>query len=452
MDRRTFIQLLGAAAVQQWQPKIATPIPPASVSSHPIGRFFCIDMAGTRVHPELARQLAIIQPGGFSIFGGNSKAAPRVVARFIADLRLAHTQNNPAPLLVMVDQESSKVARLRFRLTEPPNFTSLGRELQRLLTITDPKIFPTTRAALQTMLEDQLAQVRKQPALQAFAEKVQTWGQTVGQEMADLGIDALYAPVLDRSGSALLEQRAISPHPVVVTLVAQWYLQGLQKSGMKAIAKHAPGLGGAPAGIADPHLTQLLVQVNDVELFPFWALHQARLLAGLMVTHVTPSSIVLSEIAAADAQAVLQAQRPASISAPFIDLLRRYLQFDLPLLTDGLGMQGLQTFVGGDTAKGILLALLAGLDLAVTDPPTLDWVQLAAFQACATALPNLVVPNRPATQPPDTADREALFQLILNTPKISDLATLLNAGQRAMLANQLAAARIRSNSLVRATA
>jgi beta-N-acetylhexosaminidase len=98
------------------------------------------------------------------------------------------------------------------------------------------------------------------PALSTFADlppdirarRSEEFGCTHGQELAELGVNHDFAPVLDLRPDAgrnrfdfntLIGQRAISGDPAAVTDVALAYVRGLEAFGVGATVKHFPGLG-----------------------------------------------------------------------------------------------------------------------------------------------------------------------------------------------------------------
>ncbi|HBY28149.1 MAG TPA: beta-hexosaminidase, partial [Bradyrhizobium sp.] len=98
------------------------------------------------------------------------------------------------------------------------------------------------------------------PALASLAElapderkaKAEEFGRIHGRELASLGINLNFAPVLDLRPEAkrnqldfntLTNQRAISDDPAKVSAVAGAYIHGLESAGVSATVKHFPGLG-----------------------------------------------------------------------------------------------------------------------------------------------------------------------------------------------------------------
>lgn len=226
------------------------------------------------------------------------------------------------PLIVATDQEGGRVARLSPPLAAPPSLAALAG------------LAPEAR----------VAQARRQ-------------GETAGADLARIGVNLDFAPVVDlqglSAGSTLdfgshVEQRAISSDPAVVSEIAIAFAEGLEARGVEATFKHFPGLGRVDT---DTHLFQASLDADEGELARAdWAPFRAglsRTSAALMVAHVS--------LRARDAD------RPASQSRAVIDgLLRREWGFDGLIVTDDLAMGAVYRH---DICDGVADSLNAGADL-----------------------------------------------------------------------------------------
>src|SRR5262249_12930128 len=98
------------------------------------------------------------------------------------------------------------------------------------------------------------------PALSTLADlppdlrqrKAAAFGRFHGRELAELGVNLNFAPVLDLKPAAghnlfdrntLIGQRAIADDPAIVSEIARAYVHGLESVGVGATLKHFPGLG-----------------------------------------------------------------------------------------------------------------------------------------------------------------------------------------------------------------
>ncbi len=413
LSRRQFIKLAGAASLGIPLSKVAPfTMQSAVTTAQRIGQLFAIDLYGPRVTEDMQAHLAHLKPGGFSLFNGNTQVPRAAVTQFVSDLKAEARLSSPYNLLLMVDQESSTVARLRDGYTLPPDFQKLGEELDLLLAI------HTEADATWSMAELEAEYVRLEPVLAAdaliqdLATSVVTWGATVGQELKDTGIHAIYGPVLDlQNGSKVLQGRAVSTNPITTTLITVWYAQGVRSTGMQCVTKHAPGLGGTVSNNPDPHIDGVTIELRDADLFPFKIHHRLGLIDAIMVTHVAFYNQVT----------VASAYIPATVSYEALHLFRERVGYNGPLFTDGLGMAALLNFVDQSVPKACLLGLLAGMDMFLTDPNIVDRAHWQAFDVFAAAI-TPALDERPSLM-------QYSSQMLLSTTERQDLYDRLLASE-----------------------
>lgn len=176
-------------------------------------------------------------------------------------------------------------------------------------------------------------------------------GHAMGTELATVGIDLSYAPVLDVDSNPhnpIIGHRAFGADPDTVVRFALPFMQGLQDAGVIACGKHFPGHGDTAH---DSHLELPIVarsrqELERTELPPF----RAAIAAGirvLMSAHVLYTA--------------LDPDNPATLSRPILhDMLRLELRFDGVLISDDLEMRALRG--AGSIADCALRALQAGID------------------------------------------------------------------------------------------
>jgi beta-N-acetylhexosaminidase len=178
-----------------------------------------------------------------------------------------------------------------------------------------------------------------------------TWARTLAATMADAGCNLDFAPVIDLdvnpSGPAIgALGRAFSADPDIVVEMAEIEIDALHARGIRSAVKHFPGIGSATVntdfGVADVTRTW-----SATELEPYRRLNAAGKLDAVMVGHVVNGQ--------------LDAQHPASLSRPTLDLLRTDIGFAGPTVTDDLQAAAIAKRYGADEA--VLLALEAGNDL-----------------------------------------------------------------------------------------
>lgn len=188
---------------------------------------------------------------------------------------------------------------------------------------------------------------RGQPAdVQAFAREL-------GEELARLGVDADFAPVVDvDAGPArgVIGDRAFSGDPADVMRYGVAFSRGLAAGGVHPTAKHFPGHGRSPT---DSHRSRGRVEASleelaATDLLPF----AAQIDAGVplvMVGHV--------------AYDALDPDLPASLAEATYALLRD-MGFSGVAITDSTGMGAVHGT--WDFATSAVMAVRAGADAVLT--------------------------------------------------------------------------------------
>ncbi len=189
-----------------------------------------------------------------------------------------------------------------------------------------------------------------------LAERV---GRAIGLEARALGVNVVYAPVLDvatNPANAALGIRSFGDDPAAVARLGAAMIRGLQGAGVAAAPKHFPGLGDAGE---DTHHGIALIdatrdRLDSVELPPF----KAGIEAGarmVMSSHVAVPALTGS------------ASLPATLSrAVMTDVLRGELGFDGVSISDALDMRALAQ--GAAQAVDIIATVRAGIDLLLCAP------------------------------------------------------------------------------------
>jgi beta-N-acetylhexosaminidase len=268
---------------------------------------FCVGFAGTAPSPEV---LELVRRGvyGVVLFSRNVESAAQV-----AELTHALKRAAGRPLLVSVDQEGGRVARLRARhgFTELPPMRALG-----------------------------------DAGDEGLAREV---GALLGRELRAVGIDQDYAPVVDvdtNPANPVIGDRSPGRDPERVARIGAALARGLQSEGVAACAKHFPGHGDTSqdSHAELPRLPHGLERLRAVELRPFRTLARAGV-ASVMTAHVVFEA--------------LDPSRPATLSPSVMRLLREDCGFDGPALSDDLEMAAvaahfpLEVAVPGALAAGV---------------------------------------------------------------------------------------------------
>ncbi|MXZ13233.1 MAG: glycoside hydrolase family 3 protein [Candidatus Dadabacteria bacterium] len=177
------------------------------------------------------------------------------------------------------------------------------------------------------------------------------------QEMKYCGLNLAFAPVLDvntEPQNPIINVRAFSDDPAVVSKLGSAFAETLQKEGVLACAKHFPGHG---ATLEDSHarlpsVKRPLERLMETDLAPFREAIAERL-HSVMPAHV--------RFPALDPLGL-----PATLSEPILcGLLREKLGFNGLIVSDSFRMDAL----GGEEREeeNILAALGSGVDI-VLDP------------------------------------------------------------------------------------
>lgn len=247
--------------------------------------------------------------GGYILFARNLGTMAEVAAlnaELIADAP-AHL-----PLLVSVDQEGGRVARLKAPvLTLPP--------MRQLAALGDASLVRRAAAAL-------------------------------GRQLRALGFTMDFAPVLDvdtNPANPVIGDRAFGPDAASVIEYALAFSDGLLDAQVLSCGKHFPGHGDThlDSHLALPRLAHDRARLDEVELAPFRAA-KGRV-PSLMTAHVVFEA--------------LDATVPATLSTHVITgLLRGELGYDELIISDNLEMKAVADHY--ETGDAACRAIAAGCD------------------------------------------------------------------------------------------
>ncbi len=222
------------------------------------------------------------------------------------------------PLLIAVDQEGGRIARLKPAQGFPATLShrQLGEQADLHQTVEQSKELATT---LETM-----------------------------------GINLNLAPVVDLCSNpdnpviARLD-RCFSADPDQVTEQAEAYIAGHHQTGVLTCLKHFPGHGSSTA---DSHqgFTDITTTWSEDELLPYRELIKHGHVDAIMTAHVFNRR--------------LDDNDPATLSKPIVSgLLRGVLGYEGVVISDDLQMKAISDHYGQETA--IAKALNAGVDMLV---------------------------------------------------------------------------------------
>jgi len=264
---------------------------------------------GTELSDTLRKQM----DGGVAgfIFFGRNIESPAQVAKLVFELKTYAKR----PLIVAVDQEGGRVARLRMPpMTHLPPMRTLGKSAEPQL--------------------------------------LQQAGALVGFELSALGIDWNLAPVLDidtNPDNLAIGDRCFHGQAHWVAQLALAFARGLENQGVASCAKHFPGQGDAQQ---DSHffLPSILHDeafLRSREFIPFVAYAKAGF-AAVMPAHVR--------------YPVLDAAWPSSLSPTLLTkLLRQEMAFEGLIVADDMGMGAIVS--NWPMEKAAVQAIAAGSNL-----------------------------------------------------------------------------------------
>jgi beta-N-acetylhexosaminidase len=270
-------------------------------------RLLTVGFHGKALTPELERLLAR-GVGGVILFSRNV-GSPREVLELTRALKARAGR----PLVVSIDQEGGKVARLREGFTPLPPFRALGET-------GDPTL-------------------------------AREYGRAIGRELAAVGVDLDFAPVLDvdtNPENPVIGARSLGADPQLVAELGVAFAAGLVEAGVAACGKHFPGHGDTRTDSHRelPRLTHSLSRLEAVELVPFAAAAAARIPA-IMTAHVVFEA--------------LDAKLPATMSPAVLHaLLRERLGYDGVVFSDDLEMQAIADHFAIEDV--MIQGLAAGVD------------------------------------------------------------------------------------------
>ena len=202
-------------------------------------------------------------------------------------------------------------------------------------------------------------------------------GVITGREARAIGIQQVYAPVLDvnnNSDNPVINVRSFGEDPADVARFGSAFAQGIQSQRVLATAKHFPGHGDTAV---DSHRGLPIIDLprsrfDSLELLPFKKAIDDGV-ASVMIAHIALPQIdpevvkPLKEYKGGDAEAGAEivsqsATIPATLSAKVqTDILRKDLGFKGLVVSDAMSMSSLTLYFTQEEAG--VRAFLAGTDI-----------------------------------------------------------------------------------------
>ncbi len=270
-------------------------------------------------------------PAGYILFGRNCEN-PEQLRALTDDLRELHGRDR---LLISIDQEGGRVARLR-----PPHWAAYpsGEVFDRLYDVAPASAIEAARVGAKAM----------------------------ALELSAMGITVDYHPPLDvRQAGAhdVIGDRSLGSNPMQVAAIGRAILDGLAAGGVTGCIKHVPGHGRS---MVDTHKEMPTVHASAEELehdiAPFRSLNSA--LIGMTGHLKFP---------------VWDTEHPVTLSPTIIrDIIRGEIGFDGLLLTDDIDMEALTDTIPQRSAR----AHAAGCDIVLN-----CWAKVDDMAGICEALP-----------------------------------------------------------------
>lgn len=295
-------------------------------------------IAGEALSADERRFFGEAEPAGYILFRRNiaDKAQLRALTN---DLRALHGRDD---LLIMIDQEGGRVARM-----QPPVWPAFppGAVFDRLYDIAPSSAIAAARAN----------------------------GRAIAATLHEAGITVDALPLLDvrqDGASDIMGDRTLGGEPMRVAALGRATLEGLAEGGVAGIVKHMPGHGRA---LVDSHLELPVVTAEEAAL--------ATDLAPFRTLRHWPIGMTAHVIYTA-----WDAERPASLSRFVIEtIIRGRIGFDGLLMSDDLDMKALH----GSIPQLAADVVAAGCDLALN-----CWARIDDMVGIAEVLPEIAPESR----------------------------------------------------------
>ncbi len=309
-----------------------------------LGQRFLAGFHGHEASSEIRSLIRDFGIGHVILFARNVDS-PAQVARLCGELQeLNRRVDSDIPLLIAVDQEGGRVARLREPWTVWPPLRALGR-------IGDERL-------------------------------AQEMGAALAAELGACGIRWNMAPVVDvdtNPNNPIINDRSFGEVPEIVGRLGVALSRGLEAGGVASCAKHFPGHGDTDI---DSHLELPSVghsrsRLEDIELRPFRDMIEAGI-ASIMTAHVLVRE--------------WDDGFPATLSPVVIgELLRGQMGYRGVVVSDDLEMRAIAKH--WDVGEAAVKAASAGCDvLAVCATAEL---QVRALEALIHATESGALPKKP---------------------------------------------------------
>jgi beta-N-acetylhexosaminidase len=307
-----------------------------------LSQTFMFGWTGTSPSPQIMEWIRTRHIGGVKVFGWNTRNLESLAESIGAMQSASLAGPGKIPLLVATDQEGGMVRHVKDRTSDTPGNMAIGAA--------------------------------------GFPEDAYKTGYYIGRELALLGINMNFAPVVDLAtvrDSVLLGTRTFGEDPVQVGILGTAFMKGLLEAGIIGTAKHFPGHGGTSL---DSHGTLPRIDADEKLLW------ERELIPYRMLTRGGLPAIMSGHLAFPRTPA---GNEPASLAPWFLkDILRNRIGFQGMVITDDLRMYG-AFLTTGSLVLTARQALLAGNDMIlISSTPALNdelWINLLGLMKSDSA-------------------------------------------------------------------
>jgi beta-N-acetylhexosaminidase len=281
------------------------------------GQVMHIAIPGTELNDQNRKIITDMKPGGIIFFGFNLKDASQIKG-FTRDLQQLAAELNLPPFMISTDQEGGYVRRVRDGVLQTPPARNLGDT--------------------------------------GDAELCRSTGYQVSRDLAALGINVFFAPIVDINNNPQNPVIGLRSFGTTIQSVLDCALpfergarQAYTSGGAMPVIKHFPGHGDTQVDShwSLPVINKTLDELNAFELIPF----QKAIASGapaVMTAHILYPSV--------------DAEAPATLSPKWLTLtLRDGLKFQGVVFTDAMEMSALSQHY--KDMKRPVTALKAGADI-----------------------------------------------------------------------------------------
>lgn len=286
----------------------------------------------TKLPGELAKMIEESSLGSVILFSENLVDSDQII-QLTSDLTNAALKSSLAqPLLISVDQEGGRVARL-------------------------PKTMATTFTGNMSIGATHKVYGNK------YANSV---GKVLGAELEALGINVNHAPTVDvniNPNNPVINVRSFGDDPVLVGELGIAMLKGIQSQGVIGTLKHFPGHGdtNVDSHTGLPVVNHDLKTIKNVDLLPFQAAIDEGVVDMIMTAHIQYPALDSSVLINKHGQTMI---KPATLSyAILTDLLRNKMGYQGVIVTDALDMAGISHFF--TPIEAVIETFNAGTDIAM---------------------------------------------------------------------------------------